>query len=296
MTTPSSSSHFAAGLKIFLRALVRVLVILLVAALIGAGIYLGFRYVYPRYLQPVSQHTRQIEDLGARLGTQSSQSADQFTRMEERISLLESQHAADTESLGSMESRLSSAEKTLANQQALVNQLDALQGQVSKISGALDDQTALTQTRLTQVSHQVRILQMMQYFTRGRLYLIQNNLGLAREDIQSARDLLAEMQSTLPAEQQSAAVFAVQQIDLALGNLPAYPVLAAGQLDVVWELLLMDLPSAAAPASASEVQTACPEGICPITPTPTLTATPTPYGTGTPTPLPAISSTPTPMR
>lgn len=305
MTNPSSepsSGGFAAGLKVFFTALLRLLVILLAAALIGGAIYLGFRYVYPRYLAPVAEHTNQIEDLGTRLSAQSTQSANQYATAAARIGALESQHAADSEQLADLEGRLTSAEKTLADQQRLLDQLETLQSKVSTLNTTLEKSQALTTDELDRLSRQVKLLQVMQYFTRGRLYLIQNNLGLARADLQSARDRLAEMKSALPEEQQSAAAFAVQQMDLALSNLPGYPVLAAGQLDVVWDLLLMDLPADAAPAAAAgeSVQTACPSGDCTITPTPTITGTPTPYTatvTRTPwvtaTPIPRASSTPT---
>ncbi|MEN6409828.1 MAG: hypothetical protein ABFD44_08970 [Anaerolineaceae bacterium] len=308
MTNPSSepsSDGFAAGLKVFFTALLRLLVILLAAALIGGAIYLGFRYVYPRYLAPVAEHTNQIEDLGTRLSAQSTQSANQYATAAARIGALESQHAADAEQLADLEGRLASAEKTLTDQQRLLDQLETLQSKVNTLNTTLEKAQSLTADELDRLSRQAKLLQVMQYFTRGRLYLIQNNLGLAQADLQSARDRLAEMKSTLPEAQQSAAAFAVQQMDLALSNLPEYPVLAAGQLDVVWDLLLMDMPADAAPAAAAGeiVQTACPSGDCTIKPTPTITGTPTPYTatvTRTPwvtaTPVTRASSTPTPVH
>ncbi len=295
MTDPSStptSRGFVAGLKVFLTALLRLLIILAVAALIGGGIYLGFRYVYPRYLQPVAQHTTQIEDLESRLSEQETQSA-------ERLGTLEGQHAADATQLAGLEKRLSAAEGTLTEQQKLLAQLDTLQSKVNTLNETMEKSQALTAEEISTLSRQAKLMQVMQYFTRGRLYLLENNLGLARSDIQSARDQLAELKSSLPDTQQPTAAFAVQQLDLALGNLPAYPVMAAGQLEVVWDLLLMDLPADAAPASFTSGL--CPSGDCTMTPTPMLSSTPTPSTSttthtpsATATPILRASSTPTP--
>jgi hypothetical protein len=94
---------------------------------------------------------------------------------------------------------------------------------------------------------------------RARLYLAQSNFGLAREDVKSARDLLAALQaeSNDPALDQ-----AIARLDLSLGNLPAFPIVAAGDLEIAWQILMSgEAPATATPAPTVE---------------PTLEATPTP--------------------
>jgi hypothetical protein len=86
------------------------------------------------------------------------------------------------------------------------------------------------------------------------LYLAQSNFGLAREDVKSARDLLAALQKE---SDDAARGQAIARLDLALGNLPAFPVVAAGDLEIAWQILM----SGEAPATAA-------------TPAPTVEATP----------------------
>ena len=74
---------------------------------------------------------------------------------------------------------------------------------------------------------------------------------------------------TLQAEDDDEALDqAIARLDLALGNLPAFPVVAAGDLEIAWQILT----SGEAPATAT------PEPTIVSTPTvePTLEATPTP--------------------
>jgi hypothetical protein len=95
------------------------------------------------------------------------------------------------------------------------------------------------------------------------LYLAQSNFGLAREDVKSARDLLAALQNE---SENAARGQAIARLDLALGNLPAFPVVAAGDLEIAWQILMSgEAPAAATPAPTVEA-----------TPTvePTLEATP----------------------
>src|SRR5690606_17267850 len=105
---------------------------------------------------------------------------------------------------------------------------------------------------------------------RGRLYLSQSNFGLAEADVQTARDLLAELNAETEDE-----VFAqaVTRLDMALDNLPDFPVIAAGDLEIAWAILM--------------------SGVVPAAPT----ATPTVFDATTSTPTPPVleTSTPTPL-
>jgi hypothetical protein len=96
------------------------------------------------------------------------------------------------------------------------------------------------------------------------LYLSQSNFGLAKEDVQSARDLLAELQT---GSNDEVLAQAVTRLDLALSNLPAFPVVASGDLEIAWQILMT--------------------GKVMVTPTPTPTAN------GTPNPEPTLELTTT---
>ena len=112
---------------------------------------------------------------------------------------------------------------------------------------------------------------------RARLYLAQSNFGLAKADVQTARDLLAELNAE---KKDEVLTKAIERIDLALGNLPDFPVVASGDLEIAWQILV----SGNAPAS-----TATPT----LVPTEPATSTPTAADTAaTPTLVPSATATP----
>jgi len=90
---------------------------------------------------------------------------------------------------------------------------------------------------------------------RARLYLAESNFGLAREDVRSARELLVELEA---GSNDEVLTQAISRLDLALGNLPAFPVVASGDLEVAWQILMTG------------------ETIATATPVPTSTGTPAP--------------------
>jgi hypothetical protein len=74
----------------------------------------------------------------------------------------------------------------------------------------------------------------------------------------------------------------IYRLDLALGNLPAFPVVASADLEIAWQMLMTD-----SSANAS-VETPTPAALPTYTPIldglETFTATPAPNGTPTGTP------------
>jgi len=151
----------------------------------------------------------------------------------------------------------------------------------------------------------------MQWLTRARLVLVQNNLGLAQVDLLAARRVLVALQADLPLDQgalnatQIAQV--IERLDAALANLPAAPVAAADELEGAWQLLVAGLlseaeavpaseatPEAALTSEATSTAEATPEAASTSETTPTAEATPTPEATPTVEATPTTEASPTP--
>jgi hypothetical protein len=101
-------------------------------------------------------------------------------------------------------------------------------------------------------------------FWRARGYIWRKAIfGLAKTDVQTARDLLAELQ----AEKNDAVLAqAIARLDLALGNLPDFPVVASGDLEIAWQILMSgNVPPTPTPVPP----TATPEPTLEVTPTAT---------------------------
>lgn len=226
-------SRFGRAFVNFLRALLRLILTAVLIAAVGAALYYGLPYLQRTFIAPVERNAAEIRDMKAEIAALQTQLEEMTTR----VGALES----------SIESHTAALEKLEAMQTALEAELQA------------NDNEALTALR-----REVMFARAFDILGRARLYLAQSNFGLAKTDVQSARDLLAELQAE---KNDPALAQAIARLDLTLGNLPEFPVVASGDLEIAWQILL--------------------SGEAPPTPTPEPTGTPTPL------PEPTAEATPT---
>jgi DNA uptake protein ComE-like DNA-binding protein len=226
------------GIVAFLRALLKLILIIALIVVVGTALYYGLPYINRTFIAPVEQNTSEITGLQ----TEISALRTQVNELTVRVTALEQSAEAHTVSINRLQEMQTMLETEL---------------QTNKNQALLD------------LKHEVMMSRALDTLARGRLYLAQSNFGLAREDVQSARDLLAELQTEKPDDALDAAI---ARLDLALGNLPAFPVVAAGDLEIAWQILM----SGEAPVLPTE------------TPTPfdVETATPSPF------PPPTLETTP----
>lgn len=235
----------------FLRALVRLIMLVILFTAIGAFLYYGLPYLRTTFLEPVEKNTAQIQ------------------AMEDEIETLQTQ-------LDEMNGRVTVLENSIEGHTASIEKLEAMQTSLETQLQENNDAVLLA------LKQEVMFTRALDVLARGRLYLAQSNFGLAKSDVQLARDLLAELQAT---KEDDVLARAIERLDLSLGNLPDFPVIASGDLEIAWQILISgDAPAATATFTS--------------TPTPpafgTATATvPTVEQTATPTPFPP-AFTPTP--
>jgi hypothetical protein len=155
-------------------------------------------------------------------------------------------------------SRVATLEKSIEAQTASLTKLDEIQATLEDEIKTSHDETLL------QLNHEVMFTRALDMLGRARLYLAQSNFGLAREDVKSAHDLLTTLQTET---EDKTLDQAIPRLDLVLGNLPAFPVVAAGDLEIAWQILV----------SGEASVTATPEPTVTNTPTlePTQEVTPT---------------------
>ena len=247
---PSFGSRLGAlGLSL-VRGLVRLLALIIILGAIVALIYYGAPAIRSYLMGPVEQNRVEIVQLRSELQTMQDQVTDlqtQLAQANSRVDALEQSIASHTASLAKLEEMQAALEKNVESGAA-------------KLTAELTREIALTRS--------------IEYLSRARLYLSQSNFGLARNDVQAARDLLAETQASNSDFKTDAISQVLMRLDLALGNLPAFPVIAVSDVDIALELLLSGLPEGAAAPTATSV----------IEWTPTMV--PTEVATSTPTPLP----------
>lgn len=224
----------------FMRALIRLILLALLFVAVGAMFYFGLPYIQNTFIAPVEENTAQIQ------------------RMEAEIADLQTQ-------LDEMNGRVTTLEDSIEAHTASIEKLTEMQA-------SLDEQLQDTNdTLLLELKHEAMFTRALDTLARARLYLAQSNFGLAKTDVQTARDLLFELEN----ETDDAILSqAIARLDMALGNLPDFPVVASGDLEIAWQILI----SGNAPAPTA---------------TTTSTPTPAPVVTETPSVIPEATATPT---
>jgi cell division protein FtsL len=228
-------SRLGKAFLFFIRALFRLIAILIVIGGIGAALYYGLPYINQKVIVPIEQNSANIK------------------KVEAEVKALQTQ-------LDETNNRVDALEKSIEAHTASLTKLDEIQATLESEIQTSQDETLL------ELKNEVMFTRALDMLGRARLYLAQSNFGLARDDVKSARDLLAALQKE---SDDAARGQAIERLDLALGNLPAFPVVAAGDLEIAWQILM----SGEAPAIAA-------------TPAPTVEATPTAEPTLEATPIP----------
>jgi len=233
-------SRFGRAFINFLRALFRLVLITALIFAFGALIFYGFPYINRTFIAPVEENASRVSEL------------------ENEIARLQTEVAE-------LNHRLITVETTIETHNASIQKLDEIQ---ATIENQLEENNNMV---LLELKHEVMLARAFDMLGRARLYLSQSNFGLAQEDVQSARDVLFTLANETNDEVLNQVV---ARLDLALGNLPQFPVVASGDLEIAWQILI----SGEATAIATSTPTPFVE--------PFLTATPTPFDVPSFTPTP----------
>jgi hypothetical protein len=204
----------------FFSALLRLLFVLLLAVALGAGVYFGVPWAYRALVQPIQQHTSQIQELfnrveGVRSSTEQSQAAQN-----ERLTALETGNDAQRLRLDAAESEAAGLAAALeaesAARLALVEQVAALQAQLEAQAAAEDEvraavvelqpATADTAAQVSALQQQLTLVRLENSLLRARVQVVAENLGEARTvltDTVSAMQAFVETPGLFSASAQS---------------------------------------------------------------------------------------------
>lgn len=259
---PPHSTGLSLGQRIgrFVRFLFTLILILLLLGGIGAAAYFGLPFIYEKYVLPVQQNTAQL----AGLQTQQAQSEQAIADLQSQLSAMEAAQTEQAKSLTDLDARVSDLEKEIAAHTQTLAALDEMQKQLADQGEAAN----------AELDRQVDLLKAMELLSRARLFMYQSNFGLAKLDVQTACDILTDVQPTAPEPLAAELKEVLLRLDLTLSNLPSFPVAASDDLDIAWQVLLSGLP--------------------PTEPTPTPTTTVEPLPQPSATPLPTFTPTAVP--
>jgi len=261
-----SPSRFRQLVRRFFDFLLRLVSWVIILGVIGAGLYYGLPLLYQRFVMPVQQNTVQVSELQSR----QRQTEQELLDLQSKLETLEAGQSQSAQSLTELDQRVSEIETEIAARTQSLAALERLQSEFQSQSEAAS----------AELERQINLLKAMELLSRARLFMYQSNFGLARQDIQIARDLLATVQLDASAQASLANDLdaVVRRLDLTLSNLPNFPVAASDDLDIAWQILLSGLPPAGAEATLAPAVT--------LSATPEATFSPTPPATVTPSATP----------
>ena len=216
------------------------------------------------YILPVQENTAQLTQLKTRL----AQNEITIAGLQTKLDAAQTAQAQQAQSISDLDGKVQKIEEQIAARTQSLAALEQAQSALQAQNDATD----------AEVERQINLMKSMELLSRARLFMYQSNYGLARIDVQTARDLLAKVQPTAPADFTDDLAEVIYRLDLTLANLPTFPVAASDDLDIAWQILLGGLPQPqAVPVTATPASE---------TPAPEVTATPTPPATVEPTATP----------
>ncbi len=255
------------------RAFVNILRYLLILALIAgivAAIYFGTPYLYEKFILPIEENTARLDEVENKQAADIEQLTNQIADLKSRLSDLETRQTTSAQTLAEAQGQIAALESAVEAHDETLEHLETMQAALDRLAlESSENETRFEDVNfaLAEVQRQVTLSRAIEMLSRARLYLYESNFGLARLDVEAARDLIFRLQSEIAADKIVALGEVITRLDLALGNLPDFPVIAADDLNIAWQLLVNDLPDLPTP-------TATPESVT-ETPTPTEEVTPT---------------------
>jgi hypothetical protein len=251
-----SGPSFGQRVRRFFDFLIRLVSWVIILGVIGLGLYYGLPLLYQRYVVPVEQNTAGVTELQSR----QEQTEQELADLQARLETMEAGQSQNAETLTELDQRLSEIETEISARTESLAALEEIQSELQTQNEAIS----------TELKYQINLLKAMELLSRARLLMYQSNFGLARQDVQIARDVLAEVQPDAPASLADDLDEVIRRLDLTLFNLPDFPVAARDDLDIAWQILLSGLP----PGQTTIDGTPTPVGTIPSTPNTTFTLTP----------------------
>ena len=230
-----------------MRFILRLIVVVVFGIVLGAALYLGVPALYRSTIEPMRANTERIEELQESLAMGFSTSEKQVEQLGERLVEAEGRLAEQIETTAALQAELDGIGEVLDDQASKISRLTILSNQLEAITADLDETIArveLLEVTLSEVEfpavefrRQVRMISAMTMITKARLWLIQDNLGQAAEEISAARELLANsMVDTNVVDDEITQI--IERLDLALADVRTMPIVAADELEIAWKLLV----------------------------------------------------------
>jgi len=207
--------------------LLRLALVVLLGMVLGAGTYFGVTLAIRQLGAPTRANSARIAALEAQLAEGGE--LDQLRQQ-------------DRDQLAEAEGRLDEQGRSMTELQAQLDDLGGGQDRLARQLTTLTDQLEQLTQRIeadppaADLQRDLQLTRAMLSLVRARLWLVENNLGLAIAEVERARELLQPLAEAQPGETSLEA--AIERLDFALIELNTRPLIAADDLEIAWKLLV----------------------------------------------------------
>lgn len=303
---PSFGRRLTLGLKKVGLFIYRVILITIIVGIIGVAVYLGAPVLINEYLlKDVHLNTSKIEEIESGVESSTEFLSQRLSDLQTRLESLEIQNDTDNQTINDLQTRVDQVEELIIEQASIAEKLDSLELSIGEydltISAmderilAVEDELSAIQLQLTDlilsnesqqqvietlvvkedlnsvlrdVSQELELIRIMELINRIKVNINQKNIGLAKDDLQTAQDKIMELSTKVSVSNAVYLSDISQRLTLAYTNIDEDPDLADEDLEIVWQLLIKGFPD---DDGSQEVEESNPT----LTPTPTPTVTPT---------------------
>ena len=208
---PNFGQRLGRAFSNIFKFLFRLLIAVVILGGIAAVFYFGIPLFQETILQPLSINTEQINQI-------ATQQAEDLNKVNEQLSVIDT--------------RLATLETSIETHSASIQQLEEMQAMLDQT--IVDSQETVT----GQLKYQLAVTYSLELIARARLYLSQSNFGIAKQDLQTARDKLSSLLESGLTETQIPLEEILTRLDMSIKYLPEFPVIAANDLEIAWLLLI----------------------------------------------------------
>lgn len=248
--------------RVFIK-LLRVVLILAIIAGVVTAFYYGVPYFYQKVILPIENNTARLSGIEKAQSTDVEQLTSQINDLQSRLSALETRQTVNAQAITELSGQIEALETAITTHTKSLDQLEAMQIQLESLTNSTIRQTAL----LSDLRTSILISRSIEMLSRARLYLSQSNYGMAKLDVMAARDLLKAFQEQNLTSKSATMQSVLTQLELALDNLPDFPVVATYNVDIAWQLLVDSWPEQMETAPAADNNAATPTSGADVTPT-----------------------------
>ena len=248
ISEPEAGEREASFFSRVMRVLLRILIVVLLGSVFGVAIYFGVPTLYRSAIEPMQVNAQRIAELEEALNQVQATSNRQVEQVGGRLVEIEGRLAEQGETLAVMEAELEAVQTSLEDQSDRVSRLRNLIDRVEDLTSDMDEMVIRVETLeatlaavelpAASIGRQLQLIRAMTLLTKARLWLVQDNLGLAAEEIAVARDLLDEVIGTERDGEDEVLVQIVERLDFALMDIRTTPIVAADELEIAWKLLV----------------------------------------------------------